>query len=206
MSESNTSRQDYHHGNLRQALMQAASGFVAKNGPEKLSLRALAREVGVSQAAPYRHFEDKVSLLSALASEGFQRLGEKLEQAVTEANGNPIAALTGTGRAYIRFACDNPEIYRLMFVMKASEFNDEEMRSCHHDAHQILGRVIEMGLDSGVFKAYPADKIALTAWSMVHGYASLVIDGIVELNEEDPVQQLEAIAQILNSGVVNQSD
>jgi len=182
--------------------MQAAQVFIAENGPEKLSLRALAREVGVSQAAPYRHFEDKVSLLSALASDGFQRLGEKLEQEAQLVQGDPAEALRATGRAYIRFAYNNPEIYRLMFVMKASEFNDQEMSACHGAAYQVLEDVIAMGLESGVFKANPARNIALAAWSLVHGYASLIIDGVVELDEQDPEQQLHEVAQILSTGIL----
>ena len=68
----------YHHGNLRQALMDEALMCIREQGADKLSLRALARQVGVSQAAPYRHFEDKVALLSALASDGFQRLANEI--------------------------------------------------------------------------------------------------------------------------------
>lgn len=191
----------YHHGNLRQALMDSALACIRKDGAEKLSLRALARDVGVSQAAPYRHFEDKNSLLSALASDGFERLGEGMSQAFLAAKNDPILALQKVGVTYIDFAIANPETYRLMCGMKSTEFNGKEMEAHHTQAYQILEQVIALGVSSGVFKPSPSRDIAVAAWSMVHGYASLLIDGVIELGEVNAEQQFQAIALILNQGI-----
>ncbi len=193
----------YHHGNLRAALMQGATQFIRLHGAEKLSLRALAREVGVSQAAPYRHFQDKVALLSALASDGFERLGERMRATFELHQQDPQSALREVGEEYVRFALSNPEIYRLMFGMKASEFDASEMQVGHTEGYCILEQVIERGLEMGMFQQHDADMIAKTAWSMVHGYSSLLIDGVLELDETTALSQFQQMAAVWFNGVVN---
>lgn len=192
----------YHHGNLRQALMDAALINIAQQGSDKLSLRALARQVGVSQAAPYRHFEDKISLLSALASDGFNRLATDMKLAMGDIEHDPVGAFQRGGQAYVKFAQQNPETYRLMYSMKIGEFDDEEMINGHHEAYWLLEKTVNAGLSSGAFKALDKDAIVLASWSMVHGYAQLVIDGIIELEDVPAEQQFQVLGGIMNVGVV----
>ena len=115
--------QPYHHGNLKQALLDKALDHLRLHGPDKISLRALARDVGVSQTAPYRHFADKTALLAALAAEGFRRL-YKVSHSDTAADDSAAEALQKSGKAYIYFALDNPELYRLMFGPMLSPDDD----------------------------------------------------------------------------------
>src|ERR1044071_9801724 len=104
----------YHHGDLRRALVEAARRLLESEGPTALSLRAVAREAGVSPAAPYHHFKDKCELIDAVAHEGWEELGQAIAKARATA---PSAreALTNIGVAYVCFARDNPALYRVMY-------------------------------------------------------------------------------------------
>src|ERR671920_1863885 len=103
----------YHHGDLRRALVDAARRLLESEGPSALSLRAVAREAGVSPAAPYHHFKDKGELLDAVAQEGWQMLDQALAKAKAEAP-TIREAMNGLGVAYVCFASDNPALYRVM--------------------------------------------------------------------------------------------
>src|SRR6202012_4265946 len=102
----------YHHGDLRRALIDAASRLLEAEGPSALSLRAVAREAGVSPAAPYHHFKDKGELLDAVAGEGWHMLDDTIARVRAEA-ASPADALDEIGVAYVCFARDNPAIYRV---------------------------------------------------------------------------------------------
>ncbi len=104
----------YHHGNLRQALLRRAAEVITEGGVEALSLRALARDLGVSHAAPGRHFPDKAALLSALAEEGHVDMVAVLDEAEAAAGDDPVARYNAIGKALVRFALENPAYYRAM--------------------------------------------------------------------------------------------
>src|SRR5450432_65410 len=115
MRESQTAEaRPYHHGDLRRALIDAASRVLEAEGPSALSLRAVAREAGVSPAAPYHHFKDKCDLMEAVAHEGWMELTSAIAEARAHAP-NPIQALTSIGVAYVCFARENPALYRIMY-------------------------------------------------------------------------------------------
>ncbi len=107
-------RGSYHHGNLRRALLDAALGLIEKEGAEALSLRAAARQAGVSTAAPYRHFPSRKALLAAVAEEGFRLLGEAMRQAIAASGDNPARRLGESGVAYVLFAAAHPSCYNVM--------------------------------------------------------------------------------------------
>lgn len=197
------SKDKYHHGNLRHALMGAALDTIKEQGAEKLSLRALARELGVSQAAPYRHFGDKVALLSALASDGFMRLAREMESVMGDIESDPVKAFQQGGQAYVRFAQCNPETYRLMYSMPPQNFDNAEMDGCQHGAFQLLERTIAAGIEKGVFNVLNKDAIVLASWSLVHGYAQLVIDGIIDVSNVDAALQFQAVGEVINRGVLH---
>jgi AcrR family transcriptional regulator len=149
----------YHHGSLRPALLRAAGKTLEKEGAGALSLRAAARNAGVSHNAPYRHFEDRDALLAALAAEGFELLGE----AMRDHSGREM------GEAYVRFALTHPQRFRLMFggVLPMAQ---------HPQLGEAASRAYEALL--GAFKELPnAELAAAAAWSLVHGLAHLVLDG-----------------------------
>src|SRR5689334_20903345 len=115
MSEAKSAEsRPYHHGDLRRALVDAARRLLEAEGPSALSLRAVAREAGVSPAAPYHHFKDKGELLDAVAPEGWDALGEALAAAKTKMTDDSIL-IAEMGVAYVCFARDNPALYRVMY-------------------------------------------------------------------------------------------
>lgn len=160
-------RTPYHHGDLRAALVAAAMRLLEQGKP--FSLRAVAREVGVSPTAPYRHFADRDALESAVAAEGF---GE-LKQALNDLGGLPgsPAELAEFGVAYITFALERPALFRVMFGKECDDTNDQRVRAAgalHELLAAALGNVYP-GVD-------PAD-LSTALWSMVHGLAFLHLDG-----------------------------
>lgn len=167
-------KQNYHHGNLRDQLMKVAVKHLDETGIEQLSLRAIARELEVSQAAPYRHFKDKNSLLAALATDGFKTLKKEMLVAIKQCKNNNDCALQLCGIAYINFARQNPKKYQLMFgqgIIDRQQYS--ELMSNSKAAFNVLQEVIERG---GTFKDQGIEMVANTAWALVHGLSTLIID------------------------------
>lgn len=169
-------KQNYHHGDVPRALMDAALVRIKNDGVEKLSLRAIARDIGVSQSAPYRHFKDKTELLVKLACEGFEKLADI--DAIDISDDNVLNNLVTIGCCYIKFARENPETYKLMFGSKIEDRNSHEAL---HEAGQKAFSVIVNEVTKGVETGYLLDQEPLTlarcCWSKVHGLACLAIDG-----------------------------
>ena len=160
----------YHHGELRLALVEAALALLAEGGAEALSLRGVARRAGVSAMAPYRHYPDKEALLAAVAAVGFDGLRDVLRRA--DAAAMPEAALVAQAVAYVRYAEENPALFRLMFGPP---------RAGAHPALQAAGETAYAVLAARVAAQGPVDADrdarALGCWSLVHGLASLLLDG-----------------------------
>src|SRR5882672_4362697 len=149
----------YHHGDLPAALLRAAGKTLERQGMGGLSLRETARRAGVSHNAPYRHFPDREELLAALAAEGFAMLGERLRR-------QPGREM---GEAYVRFALEQPQRFRLMFGGLLPMAKYPELRSAAQAAHQAL---------VAAFKDLPRPELAAAAaWSLVHGLSHLLLDG-----------------------------
>lgn len=161
----------YHHGDLRRALVEAALNIVEREGLAALSLRAVAREAGVSPAAPYHHFKDKQELMDAVGAEGFDRLSEVMLREKAKAP-NPLAALTALGVAYVCFARKHPDLYTLMWDCSRGEAGTPEPDS-EKRAYRILEETI---IEAGI--ASPEDQVrlklaAISAWSSAHGLAEM---------------------------------
>jgi AcrR family transcriptional regulator len=158
----------YHHGDLRRALIEAALGLLAREGTGALGLREVARAVGVSASAPYRHFRNREALLTAVAREGFLQFDAALNEA---AAGLPASEhLAAMGRAYVRFALDHPALFRLMFSPDVPFGADPELRRAADAAFGSLAHLAA--------QADPEEPraTALAAWSLVHGLSHLLLD------------------------------
>ena len=168
----------YHHGNLHAALLDAADRLLEREGAG-FSLRALAREAGVTHNAPYNHFASKDAVLAAVAAQGFERLGATLRAAVGEvgamASKDAGTALVALARAYVAFALAHPARFRLMFAAPSSD--DPALVQATDAAFAVLRETIAVGIDMGELRPDPSNTHALAAWSLVHGLATLALDG-----------------------------
>jgi AcrR family transcriptional regulator len=169
----------YHHGDLRRALVDAALELVKEQGPSGITLREAARRAGVTHAAPYRHFADKEALLAAVAEEGFMRLKETVEAAIT--NVEPKNGVEAIGISYVRFARENPSQFRVMF---GSQVGDKRrypsLVLADQSVFDLLSKTIAGAQASGDLGAGDPARMGMVTWSMLHGVAALVVDGQME--------------------------
>ncbi len=167
----------YHHGDLRSAAIEAGLNLLEEREADDLGLREVARAVGVSATALYRHFPDKAALLRALAGAGLDRLATA-QRAAAAAAGGGAAGFGATGRAYVRFALANPALFRLIFSAMPSAGEDPFSRPAEQTPEAF-----RMLRDNAARLAPPgagpeaARLIALEAWALVHGLAVLILDG-----------------------------
>jgi AcrR family transcriptional regulator len=169
-------RGGYHHGSLRRALLDAAHSLVARNGPEGFTLRAAAREAGVTAGAPYHHFPDKDALISALAEEGFGLLCTALERAAAEHEEHGARAHE-MAVAYVRFAAEHPTHFRLMMGRDARRARPDAKRSPAAERAYTLTRSAVVAQWTGDPLGSLPEEIVLGSWSIVHGLSFLAIDG-----------------------------
>ncbi|AMO55242.1 TetR/AcrR family transcriptional regulator [Endozoicomonas montiporae] len=192
----------YHHGNLRQVLLMEARQQLHKSGAEKLSLRALARAVGVSQTAPYRHFSDKETLLVSLMTEGFAELDQCVASA-EQSSESIDDELVHAGLAFVAFASANPELYKLMFGPLLAK--KEDYPQLKEKALGSLGRL--QGIISRKLQSTDQELIwqtTINATALVHGHASMSIDGMPACNRQtgEPIdlhKALKAFADGINA-------
>ncbi|WP_082006658.1 TetR/AcrR family transcriptional regulator [Sphingomonas sp. ERG5] len=167
----------YHHGDLRAALIDAGLTLLETRTADDLSLREVARAVGVSATAVYRHFPDKGALMAALAADGLARLAV-VQHAASDAAGGGVAGFGATGAAYVRFALANPALFRLIFANPASI---QLQPKSHEDDAMAFLRANAALLAKG--KGGDAQVIALQAWAIAHGLAMLMLDGQVPVDD-----------------------
>ena len=169
---------NYHHGDLRRALIENGIKILETEGIEKISLRQVARKTGVSQTAPYSHFKDKNALMASIAEAGFIHFTKELLRH-TKGIDDPHQRLLALARGYIHFATNNPSLFRMIFGPrweKAAQY--PKLQAVAEGAfHMLLDTVAELIDD-------PADENKLliatnAAWSMIHGLANLLVDGQV---------------------------
>ena len=170
-------RDQYHHGDLRRALLQAAVRTLQKQGLDALTLRAVGDELGVSRSALYRHFADKSALLTAVASEGFRMLRAALLGA-WEGQGKGLLGFEAMGEAYVRFALENPWHYRVMFGGGFDiDAADPELTAAGAAAFAALVDALVEQQTQGLVQKDDPQTQATFVWAVVHGIAMLAIDG-----------------------------
>ena len=187
-------RSAYHHGNLREALIEAGLAHLERNDAETLSLRDLARQTGVSANAVYRHFDDKAALQAALAAEGFRRLLAE-QQAAAQAQRSPRITLLEAGRAYLRFAHSQPALYRLMFGRYGATHRQGELGEAAVASFTELGRQVGAAFDLGDTDPRLGPS-TVYVWALVHGLSELRIDGQFEGMTQDAEALIESVVQL----------
>lgn len=166
----------YHHGALREALIAAAEAVIAERGVDGFSLREAARRAGVSPAAPKHHFGDARGLLTAVAARTFEAFADALEEG--DKGSDRVARIRGQGMAYVRFALANPPGFDLMWRKAVIDPSDPDYGAAGQRAFLTLDRVVrgDKAHPNARFDASAAPSLA--AWSIVHGFARLAIDGV----------------------------
>jgi AcrR family transcriptional regulator len=161
----------YHHGALREALLDAAVRILEREGVAGLTLRAAAREAGASHAAPKNHFGDLTGLLSEVAAAGFARFADQM-LAAAERETAPQARLNAAGRAYVAFAVAEPGLFRLMFRGERLDMARPALRAASARAYRVLTDAVTAAYP----QARPNGPETVRAWSLAHGYAMLLLD------------------------------
>ena len=185
-------RDSYHHGALRQALLDATEALLLEVGLESFSLRECARRAGVSHGAPAHHFGDVKGLLTAFATVGFERMTLRMQQGADAAGTDATQRLLAVGQAYIGFALDHPAHFRLMFRCDRLEAQDPELRNAGAAAAQALTWVLSAALaQRGVAEDAMQDR-CLLAWSAVHGLATLALDADLRVLGVEGASTLQA--------------
>ncbi len=174
-----TSERPYHHGSLRKALLAEAERTLREQGVQDLSLRELARAVGVSHGAPRRHFPDRQALLDALAEAGFERLGAELRAAVNGAGEDFQTRAHATAAAYVRFATQDAALLELMFAGKHGD-HAEALSEAAHRAFSVMLELIEQGQRDGALETGDPERVGLVLFATIQGIATLVTVGMVE--------------------------
>jgi AcrR family transcriptional regulator len=197
----NGEQRPYHHGNLRETLLETAFRLVDSQGVDAISMRALAREAGVSSAAPFRHFADKQVLLDAVAEKAAGELERKLDEATAE----PSDALTqfrAMTVAYVRFAAEHPTLFDLIHSTESvsgrflGEVKDERRL-------KLIALIIE-GQNASLIPEADPELIALTSEALTHGLARMIVDGhprVRHLTSEDARRLALAATHLLQTGI-----
>jgi AcrR family transcriptional regulator len=167
----------YHHGNLREALLDSAEHAIVEQTAEALSLRALARTAGVSQTAPYRHFNDRNTLLAAVSERGYQRLIKALHGAIDSIEDDAERQVREAASCYVQFAIDNPQLFKLMFgPLLQPTLSHPELHASIRECNHLVQSMLANGIRSGSFREEDIRYLTNTAWAGIHGLATLVID------------------------------
>jgi AcrR family transcriptional regulator len=189
----------YHHGALERALVDEAVRQVRERGTDQVSLRGIAQIIGVSPSAAYQHFPDKAALLGAVCLAGTDELGNLMTAAVdavqAEGDSGAIGRFLGVGRAYVEFALTEPHLFRHVFGPAGAEGKeahdaeglDDEPAGPYRILLERIGELSERGLLRPGIDDSPLDVLA---WSVVHGFSSLLVDGFLPLEAGEAVLTL----------------
>ncbi len=167
----------YHHGALRDALLGAAERILDREGIAGLTLRAAAREAGVSHAAPTHHFGDLAGLVSELAAIGFRRFGAALHAAADTAGADPERRLDAMGQAYVAFATTYPGLFTLMFRGERLDLSRPTLKEAMSEAGAALAAAVGARREGPPASPLAAAADVTRAWALVHGFAVLLLDG-----------------------------
>jgi AcrR family transcriptional regulator len=197
------SKQPYHHGALREALLEAAETILVRDGIAALTLRATARQAGVSHAAPTYHFGDLTGLLTELAASGFVRFKEHMQLLYKVAGENPQTRLIALGRGYVGFASAHPELFLLMFRSERLDWSSPNLSKAGPAAFALLTEDVQSVEGSNDDAGFQNLVTATRRWSLMHGLATLLVDGrLVPTSQLVPGGDVDKlIAQVLSQGL-----
>lgn len=197
-------KNSYHHGDLRQTIIEEALSWLEQENVVNLSLRGIAKRIGVSHNAPYRHFPDKESLLIEIAQTGFEGLYQASEKSLLANPKDAQKRLEAIGVAYIQYAVDHKAYYQVMFSDCLKNYRqDPSLDRSFSKAFQVLLDVIKAGQEAQVFVLQDPYQLALVCWSLVHGVSMLAIDGGLIPSDDESIFKLAQIAtRTMSKGLI----
>lgn len=171
-------KRGYHHGDLKNALIDAAQRLISEKGPMGFTIAEAARLAGVSPSAPYRHFRDRDALVQEIARQGFTQFADALETARSDPRLTPLQALDAVGRAYLRFARSEPAAFSAMFETGQTADGDPALRAAADRAYGVLTRSVQAVVAQMPETARPpAMMVSSHIWALSHGVATLFARG-----------------------------
>jgi len=204
MKTANTKR-TYHHGDLKNALIEAALAHIARDGARALSLREVARSAGVSHTASYRHFGSKESLLAAIAEQGFHRLADMMRAAMQQHANEPLAMLRASGVAYVEFGVRYPDHLQVMFGGLIGSHDDYPgLKKAGQEAYELLASSVRSAMQGGLVSGPSEHIVSLASWALVHGLALLIAGGQIDRHSTEPFSAADLafqVAGLLQQGI-----
>ncbi len=201
----------YHHGDLRRGLIDAALELVEEAGPEGVSVREAARRAGVSPGAPFRHFESRDALMTAVAEEAQRRFRVEIDAALAEAPpGDPLARFRKLGLAYLRWAMRNPAHFEI--ISSGRYFNHDRAAALSRDNAGLIGmtgRLLAEAFAAGQLRVADLKQVQLAGRALVYGFARMNIDGHLPrwgVAETDVERSAEAILDLFIEGIARRSE
>lgn len=192
-------KNSYHHGDLKNALIQAGIEILSKDGVNALSLRKAARKAGVSHAAPYAHFADKQALIAAIATDGHRKIYEKIARIMEQFPADPLRQLVETAWAYVEFGFEEPDHFKITFsgaVEKEREY--PALVEMTQKNFAVVRQLIARCQAAGILNPGEPDLIAVGVWGLVHGFVSLIQEGQVSHSVLDHYSPREMLIFTLN--------
>jgi len=178
-------KKEYHHGNLKEEFLRIAFEFIVENDIEKLTLKVLSDATGTSRSAIYKHFKSRDALVEKMIEIGFEKFDLITSPVLLDKNVSFIDRFYRSGKLYIEFAKENPNLYRLLFGKKYAHIREEIVSIKDEDCSGFaaLKIAIEDGQKMGILKKDSAFKQTIIIWSALHGLSSLIIDGFTDVDE-----------------------
>ena len=189
----------YHHGDLKNALIQAGIDILSEQGLNALSLRKVAQRAGVSHSAPYAHFTDKQALIAAISTEGYRKLYDCLAAAVEQYRHDPLRQLIEAAWAYVQFALREPAHFKITLsgvVEKAQEY--PAFVEMTEKAFALVVELTQACQQAGILKPGPPNQMAVCVWSTVHGFTSLILEEQISSSLVDHLTLREMLIFVLD--------
>ena len=195
----------YHHPDLRDAMIRVAQDLLETEGPSGWTVRAAARIAGVSSGAPYRHFADKDALLAAVAARGFDELKSEIDARIARASASALSRFQALGEAYDSFALARPGRYSIMFGRTVVDPKiHAELKAAADRTFSTLASEVKHAQEAGMLRAdRSAEELAAAAWSMIHGLSDLLLSGRLSgIAGTDPLTLTAQVGRMMFEGLL----
>jgi AcrR family transcriptional regulator len=170
-------KKSYHHGDLKNALIEAGADILSKEGVSALTLRKVAQKAGVSHAAPYAHFADKQALIAAISTEGYKKLYEQIAQVAAQYRSDPLRRFVEASWAYVQYALDEPDQFKV--TLSGMIEKEQDYPAFVETARQTFNLVVDIVTQcqaAGILRKGAADLTAVSAWALIHGFVTLLME------------------------------